>query len=127
MSSRYLPTNSLPPQASPTQIAHLQRAAQGNQIFFQDLAKRSVHAVFKTTTDQIIRAIRLHLQAERKVYCKYQTGSSMIIPHKIQTNLRLDEDVGEDSDIYVEFVLAAPDRVYIRNAHHHGNAPRLPR
>ena len=124
--SRYIPANLLPPEASHAQIAHLRRAAEGEQIFVQGLAERYAYGPWKTNLDQIVLAILRHLEAERRIYGKFQTGSSILIPHKIQANLRLDEDSGEESDVYVEFVLAAGGRVYIRDAHSHGNAPRLP-
>ncbi len=128
---RYFPSDSQP-LATADQMNILITAVREGKVKVAGTALRHLTGVWFMTTDEFIRAIRDHLEGGCKVFRKYERGSSVLLPNKLEASVWIrepdDENDYDDGTVYVEIVIQRQQVILICDSHEHErDMRRLPR
>ena len=128
---RYLPESSLPPSASPEQMAVLLCAFRDGRVKVLGRALNWLTGCWSMSVDAFIRAILDHLETGGRVFRKLEQEGARFLPNKLQASVWIrepnDEDDFDDGTVYVEFIITENEVILICNTHEHeAGIRRLP-
>ena len=129
---RYRSEDSLGPSATPDQLAIITSALREGRVKVGGKALRYVTGVWLISVDRFVDALREHLHSGWRFYRKYKTGTSELLPDKVEASVWLrepdEDDDFDDGTVYVELIISCDEVILIFDAHkHEAGMLRLPR